>query len=285
MTVIALCSLKGSPGVTTTAVTLAATWPTAGHPVVIECDPAGGDLLARYRLDLYPGLVTLAAATRRYGTDPGLIWHHTQRLPGGLPVVPGPPGADQARVSLAELVQAETALKRAAMRPGTVVLADCGRVEPGSPTLPLIRAADILLLVAGTGDDALAHLATTMHQARAWSTRPRLLLVGEGYPTDEIAQALGTAELGVGIAGRLPYDPAGAAMFSGHPAPRTAPARSRLGQAAAQLAARVARDALVTHGPRGHPEAPRAAAHIGERAAQPTDFSEFTVPSTYRILQ
>ena len=51
VTLVALCSLKGSPGVTTAALGLAAGWPSAEQPVVVECDPAGGDLLGRYRLE------------------------------------------------------------------------------------------------------------------------------------------------------------------------------------------------------------------------------------------
>ena len=39
---IAVAADKGAPGVTTTAVTLAAVWP---RPVLLaECDPAGGDI-------------------------------------------------------------------------------------------------------------------------------------------------------------------------------------------------------------------------------------------------
>src|SRR5215475_15958417 len=40
----ALMSASGSPGVTTTAIALALTWPAAA--IVAECDPSGGDVLA-----------------------------------------------------------------------------------------------------------------------------------------------------------------------------------------------------------------------------------------------
>ena len=43
---IALCSVKGAPGVTTSALALALSWP---RPVVLaELDPAGGDVLPGY---------------------------------------------------------------------------------------------------------------------------------------------------------------------------------------------------------------------------------------------
>jgi len=57
VTLVAMCSLKGSPGVTTAALGLAAGWPSAEQPVVVECDPAGGDLLGRFRLETAPGLM------------------------------------------------------------------------------------------------------------------------------------------------------------------------------------------------------------------------------------
>jgi len=43
MALIAIAADKGSPGVTTTSVALAAVWP---RPVLLaECDPSGGDLV------------------------------------------------------------------------------------------------------------------------------------------------------------------------------------------------------------------------------------------------
>ncbi|MEO3852614.1 hypothetical protein ABGB09_34195 [Streptomyces sp. B8F3] len=245
--IVALCSLKGSPGATTLAVALAAGWPSGGHPVVVECDPAGGDLLARFRLDLKPGLVTLAAAARRTAAgDTGLIWQHTQRLPGGgLPVVCGPLSAEQARAALAELAGEPGLLVQAAARPDAVVLVDCGRIGADAAALALIRAADVMLLVTGTSDDALAHLAVALPAVSRLSPRPRLVLMGEGYPTEEIVHALEIERLGVRVTGRMPYDPAGAAPLTGRPSPRSTPARSRLGQAAAALALRTAQDALI----------------------------------------
>src|SRR6266702_8439110 len=108
---VAVASLKGSPGVTTFALALAARWPTGpgdggssagARCVVVEADPSGGDIATRFDLAGSPGLVSLAAAARR-GDDPGLVWRHAQALPGGLPVVAAPPGADQARAALAAL--------------------------------------------------------------------------------------------------------------------------------------------------------------------------------------
>ncbi|MFF4506660.1 hypothetical protein [Streptomyces sp. NPDC001401] len=243
MTLVALCSLKGSPGVTTAALGLAAGWPSAEQPVVVECDPAGGDLLGRYRLETAPGLMSLAAAAR-HRAEPGLVWQHTQRLPGGLPVVVGPAGADQARASLSQLAPSETGvLRRAANRVGTVVIADCGRIGPDSPALEVVREADVMLLLARARDDALAHVATQWHTAARWSRRCCFVLVGDGYPTDEVER-----ELEVEVMARIPEDPKGAAALGGRPGRRSAPARSPLGRTMVRIAELTSSRALEAAG-------------------------------------
>ncbi len=100
MALIVLAADKGAPGVTTAAVAIAAVWP---RPVLLaECDPAGGDLVYRLPAEgggmLNParGLLSLAATARR-GLRAGQIWEHTQRLAGGLDVLVGLAGAEQAQ--------------------------------------------------------------------------------------------------------------------------------------------------------------------------------------------
>ena len=66
---VAVASVKGAPGVTTTALALAAAWPAAVdggvRPVVVEADAAGGDVAARLGLPHAPGLLDVAVAARR----------------------------------------------------------------------------------------------------------------------------------------------------------------------------------------------------------------------------
>lgn len=146
---ITLASIKGSPGVTTFALALAARWPSAARSVLVEYDPVGGDIAARFGLTLSPGLISLAAAGRR-ASDLDVLWQHTQTLSGGLPVVAGPLRPDKAATALRTLVAADGTggvLAAAAGRANVVVIADCGRLDPDSPTLPVIAAADQLLLL------------------------------------------------------------------------------------------------------------------------------------------
>lgn len=240
MTLVALLSLKGSPGVTTAALGLAVCWPSGEQTVVVECDAAGGDLLARFRLELSPSLVSLAAAAR-HGADAGLLWQHTQRLPGGLPVVVGPAGADQARAVLAQLVAGDAdVLRQAADRAGTVVIADCGRFSGDEAVVRIVRSADAVLLLSHARDDALSHLATVLARPPSWLRDPLFVLAGDGYPTPEVAEALNVAVLG-----RLPDDPKGAAALAGRPARRPAPAKSPLLRALAPVSASVAQRAAA----------------------------------------
>src|SRR5436190_24003786 len=96
MSLVMVASVKGSPGVTTLGLALAATWPRPA--LLAELDPEGGDL--RYRLraadgerfSASPGLSTYAAEIMD-GPD---VRAHVQELPGGLPVLVGVEGAAEA---------------------------------------------------------------------------------------------------------------------------------------------------------------------------------------------
>lgn len=239
---ISVLSLKGSPGTTTLAVALAARWPAPARALVIEADPSGGDLGLRFSLSSTPGLGSLAAAARRE-SDADLVWRHTQQLPGGLPVIAAPPDADQARAALSALAPDPTSglgvLRAAANRPDTVVIADCGRVDPGSLALSIVRASDVVVLLSRAHADDLAHLPRRLPTVGRWSPNPVLLLVGEGYSTAEVAR-----ELGVPPLGRVPDDPSGAAVLCGRPNKlrwgRSGPAHSTLGRFAHRVATELA---------------------------------------------
>ncbi len=218
---IALCSVHGSPGVTTLAVALATHWPDPAHTrrLIAEIDPAGGDLALRLQLPTTPGLASLAAVARRQ-PRPEVVWEHTHALPGGVRVLPAPPGSGHARAALDILIGAQPQLLPAAARePAVVMLADCGRVDPGTPAEAIARHADALVLISGTHGEDLAHTAARLRELARWTPRPGLLLTGDGYPTVEVER-----ELGVPTIGRLPHDLAAAATLSGH---RPPPARRR----------------------------------------------------------
>jgi hypothetical protein len=115
------------------------------------------------------------------------------------------------------------------------VIVDCGRIDAGSPAMPIVRSADVMVLLTRPRADDLAHLARRLPAIGRWSAHPVLLLVGEGYSTAEVAR-----ELGVPPLGRVPEDPRGAAVLCGRSNAlrwgRRGPAHSSLGQLAHKVA-------------------------------------------------
>lgn len=184
---VVTCSLKGSPGASTLAVALGTRWPEPTRPIVVEADSAGGDAAARLRLPNSPGLVSLAAAAR--GTpDTDLLARHTHALAHGLRIVPAPSDPAQARAALRALADSQFSPFRAL---GVPLIVDVGRVDPDPTMLGLLRAADALVVVARPRDDALAHIAARRSQVQTWSHRLGLVLVGKGYPSTQVTEALG----------------------------------------------------------------------------------------------
>lgn len=206
---IALASCRASPGVTTTALALAALWP-ASRRLVIETDPSGGDLGAWLGLPPAPGLASLAAAIR-HDHGPGITWRHAQPLPSGVSTVVAPAGAEQAAACLATLAAPRTGT--AWLDPGgqeAVLIADCGRLDPRSPAFAVAARAALTLVLVRPRVSELSHLAERLPGLARAGLRPALLLApltdsgtGEAcYPPGEI-----TATLGIPVEASLPADP------------------------------------------------------------------------------
>jgi hypothetical protein len=251
MTLIAVASFSGSPGVTTAALSIAACWPAEADPVLAEADPSGGDLQAWFGLPDTPGMVSLAAAARR-GSSPDLLAAHVAQLPGGLQALPGPVGASQAHAAATQLAAVGYEPVTAAASAGRVVVADCGRLAPGTPVTPLLDAADLLLVVTASDAAALAHVDARLGTLADMAGQCELLLSGRpgAYPAAEISDTLG-----VQVAGRLPWDPAGAALLRGVPVRRgwrtgwRPPSRLPLLAAAAQTAWQISQALIPLQAP------------------------------------
>jgi hypothetical protein len=195
VSLVAFGSAKGSPGLTTVLSALAAQWPGGRPLLVVEADPAGGDLATRLGLGGDIGLMTLAAEGRRELT-PELVWQHAQPLPGssGSHVLAGPASAEQASAALSAL--SGRLARRLAELDHVDVVADCGRLDPGSPAMALVRAADLVVLVARPSASQLHHLAGRV-QALGTAVPVGLLLVGDRpYGVVEAARAVGAEPLG-----------------------------------------------------------------------------------------
>ena len=242
MPLIALASLKASPGVTTTALALAATWPAAGRRLLVEADPAGGDLGLRLGLPADTGLAGLAAAAR-HGHEPGMAWRHARQLDGEVHLVTAPAGAEQAIACVAALAAAGLPQELAAGP--EPALADCGRLYPGSPALAVVAAAEVTLLVIRPLISELAHLEPRARGLQEAGVRLALVLAPGGrrpagepaYPAEEVS-----ATLGIPVAGTLPDDPRAAGHLTVSPGDARAARRLPLLRAAASLAVALAAD-------------------------------------------
>jgi hypothetical protein len=158
MAMICLVSAKNSPGVTTTAVALAEVWP---RPVLLaECDPRYSDILAGYQQgtgDMTKGLLGLAAVHQRTNIQQE-IHNYVQplgpgseaRLLAGIQVPAQAAGISALWEPLSQILPTMV-VKR---RPVDVVV-DCGPVNAPYAPLPLIRRADLVVLLTG---DHLEHV-------------------------------------------------------------------------------------------------------------------------------
>lgn len=260
MAFIAFASAKGSPGVTTAVAALAATWPADRDLLVVEIDPAGGDLVVRFDLATEPGLVSLAAAGRRELT-PDTLLGHTQTLPAvageqgpSRRVLVAPVSAEQAGAALSAL---RGGLARALGEFDADVLVDCGRLDPASAAHEVATGADLLVMVARPVVAEVHHLSS-----RLASVKPKalsLLMVGDRpYSVSEVAQAVGASALGT-----LPADARAASVLTdGHPNAVRVLRRSRLMRDARALSEGLAAwlGPAVRSGPPGSPPEAAAAA-------------------------
>ncbi|WP_203736250.1 hypothetical protein [Catellatospora chokoriensis] len=223
--------MKGSPGASTLAVALAVAdgWPQDVPPVMVEADPAGGDVSGWHAVADAPGLVTLAAQCR---TGTATLAEHASRLACSAQVVVAPGGRPQATAAVELLAATDVRL----WSQDRTVLVDAGRWHPLSPAAPLMTAADVLLVVVRGDAGALKQAADARLPGNA-----ALVVVGETvFPASEISAVLGAPV----IAG-VPLDRHGAAVLCGARPPARGWRRVGLPAAARALAEALLTDAAT----------------------------------------
>ena len=226
MALIVIAADKGSPGVTTTALALAAVWPRA--VLLAECDPSGGDLVYRFpaadgsALDPRRGLMTLAVAARR-GLQTRQLWEHTQKLSGGLDVLTGVINAEQG-AGLGALWGPLGDLFAAL--PGGDVIADCGRLGAGGQPYDLLAKASAVLLVTRPNpgdvirlrDRAAAVTAAANARGRRGLT-PAVVVIAEQRTlratAAEVGHALAQGNVPATVLGGIADDDRGAELMLG----------------------------------------------------------------------
>jgi len=193
MTVVALASVKGSPGVTTAAIAMAARWPVGRKVLLVEADPCGGDLAPRYGSTVTGGLASLFAAARRELT-PAAVWDHVHELPGGLPVLFGLSGVRQAAAN----ENVWPAITKALAGLDADVVVDAGRLLPqfAGGVGAVLAEADALVVLCGSTLEAIVHLQNAMPGLAAERHGRQLLVIPTGpvgYSADDIAKTLQVA--------------------------------------------------------------------------------------------
>lgn len=221
MTVITFGSVRGAPGVTTTALLVAGGLKGA---VLAEADLAGGVLAIRYGLGREPGLTTLAAS-RADGADE---WMSHAQLAGGVPVLVGPDAPDSS----------EALWRGAGVRLGAMlrqvdakaVVIDAGRLGAGTP---MIEASDLVVVLVKPIAEHLVTLGHRLPSLRhaAVSARIGVVLVGDGpYRASDVVSSLD-----VDVLGELPDDPRAAFALVDGGRSQASFARTRLARSAAGL--------------------------------------------------
>jgi hypothetical protein len=226
MALIVVAADKGSPGVTTSSVALAAVWP---RPVLLaECDPAGGDLVYRLpaadggQLDVRRGLLSLAVAARR-GLQPGQVWEHTQKLQGGLDVLAGVTSAEQG--AGLEGLWGPVGAVLAAL-PGADVIADCGRVGADGPFYDLLAQAAVVVLITrpDLGEvvrlrDRATAVAAALHRRGRPGVQVGVVVIAEhkvfGSAVAEIGRALADGRRPAAVLGGIALEPRSADQLRG----------------------------------------------------------------------
>jgi hypothetical protein len=222
--VVGFGSVRGAPGVTTTATLIAGALPDPA--VLVEADLAGSVMAVRYELGREPGLTTLAAS----GSLEPNGWREHAQDAGGVPVLVGPDSPGSAR-SLWR--RAGTGLGQTLTSSDATAVADLGRLDDETPLLDQLSL--LVLLVRPVAE----HLVTLSHRLPMLRNQTQrvqvgVVLVGEGtYRPVDVAGPLGVDVLGV-----LPNDPRAAeALYGGGTG--LSLARSRLFRAATGVAATI----------------------------------------------
>lgn len=205
MPLVLLGAVRSSPGTTTAVLTLAGCIPNA---LVVEGDPDGGVMAARFGLEREPNVASLATSIRA-SVDESTLADHIQLLPGGVPVVVGLTAPERA-VSFWRTAGSRLGASLSAID-DRVVLLDAGRMSPTSPLLPLVSEAAMTILVARPTPEELLPLSHRLATLKENARRCALILVGERpYGAPEVARQLDAEVLGV-----IAHDPRAAAALAG----------------------------------------------------------------------
>lgn len=226
----ALTSAKGSPGVTTSALALAAAASAAWHDaLLVEMDPAGGDLECWCGPHGEAGLLT-AVTDLRDGASADRLRRHAVEVVPGVKALLAPTTAQSVS---AALQTASGGFIEAVTQLDEVVIVDLGRWVSSGPAhaAGLLGQAAVVLVVCRSALASVEHARALVGELRALNRRVAVLMVGSTspYPPDEVAAAVRAPVVGV-----LPWDSRGVGALVVQGVSRTW-SRSRVARAAGDV--------------------------------------------------
>lgn len=175
--IITLGSIRGAPGVTSWAVLLAAAWPpTVGvERVVLEADPAGGVLGARYEIGVEPGLPQFLAGLRRSENPTPDIDRSARSVSDQVWIIPAPETGERTRAVLGAATD-DTARQLATDQ--RIWFIDAGRLDETNPSLTLVNEASLAVLVVGARTEDLVQVPSCVERLRKRCERTALIVSG-----------------------------------------------------------------------------------------------------------
>lgn len=200
--IVSIASRKASPGVTTLTTMLAASWPTEVNRLILEADPSGGTLAARWspahEISWDPGLVAMASA--RGLDNEETVFSMTQGLTGALRIAAAPPSPAQVSAALSSM--GEQAAADLAGLDDVHVFADLGRLTSASPAMPIARRSALVVLMCRPNLEEVHSLMSGAAELVEAGCTLGLVTVGSGpYHSTEIAD-----NAGIDLLGHLPTD-------------------------------------------------------------------------------
>lgn len=202
--IVGLVSAKGSPGVTTAALALAA---VADDGFLIELDPSGGSVEAWTGIGGEPGLVRVASGLRRSASSDAVI-EHVVEVPPGVRTILAPTAGPYAESTVA-MTRDRLAPALSELNAATVIL-DLGRWSRAQATAHRVAGCDVVAVVCTPTVDGV--------EAARWLVDPLqaegpgevvVVVIGERpYQPSEVAAAMG-----VDTAGAIAWDPRGLASL------------------------------------------------------------------------
>lgn len=245
--IVTLGSVRGAPGVTSWSVLLAAAWPgDALQRVVLEADPDGGVIGARYGFGVDPGAISLAASLRRAEASAVDLGDHGRSIAPNVIVIPSPETPERA-CAVWNDAAASTASAIATDR-GRAWFVDAGRLRPGSPSEAFVARSALTLLFTLAGTEDLVQLpAAVARLSRSGAARVGVVVVGKpAHDRPEIVDFLKTDLVWVVPSSRnLPAETA--AVFTGRAGRRSWLWRAAVDAVASMSACTVVDELLVVN--------------------------------------